>query len=116
MGLGAFSTTDLWMRMMTEVAMVQGIKFNLISTSLITLGSFLLFIGNWAITIIGCLSMVYNIAAMFAVFWFIGWDLGVVEAVGMSLMVGLACDYVFHMAESYVVRFIYFSCLLLTKP
>jgi len=46
--------------------------------------------------------MLFNIAAMFAVFWLIGWDLGVVEAVGMSLMVGLACDYVFHMAEAYM--------------
>lgn len=90
---------------------------NLIAASVIAFLALILFIGNWVVAIFASIrfascdfhypsltfySMFFNIVAMFAVFWLIGWDLGVVETVGMSLMVGLACDYVFHMAEAYV--------------
>jgi predicted RND superfamily exporter protein len=40
---------------------------------------------------------------MLALYYLMGWDMGVVEAISVSILIGLSVDYFFHLAEAYSI-------------
>jgi predicted RND superfamily exporter protein len=97
----AFHTTHAWDVMITEVVAVSGIKWGLIVSAIVALGSILVFTGNIVVSILAIVSVLGNIAVMLGCFWIFGWSLGVVEALSITILVGLSVDYCIHIAETY---------------
>lgn len=86
----AFHTTHAWDVMITEVVAVSGIKWGLIISAIVALGSILVFTGNIVVSILAIVSVLGNIAVMLGCFWIFGWSLGVVEALSITILVGLS--------------------------
>eukprot|EP00029_Vermamoeba_vermiformis_P000282 TRINITY_DN1030_c0_g1_i4.p1 TRINITY_DN1030_c0_g1~~TRINITY_DN1030_c0_g1_i4.p1 ORF type:complete len:1469 (+),score=345.30 TRINITY_DN1030_c0_g1_i4:97-4503(+) len=101
----AFHTTHAWDIMITEVVAVSGIKWGLIVSAIVALGSILVFTGNIVVSILAIVSVLGNIAVMLGCFWLFGWSLGVVEALSITVLVGLSVDYVIHIAETYNLKY-----------
>lgn len=116
----AFHTTRAWDVMITEVVAVSGIKWGLIVSAIVALGSILVFTGNIVVSVLAIVSVLGNIAVMLGCFWIFGWSLGVVEALSITILVGLSVvsnslqvrsrawfahnclqDYCIHVAETY---------------
>lgn len=96
-----FQTAEEWPRMVVEIAFISGT----ITQLGISLGSSLIamfiFTQNWILSFLGILLMFGTILAMLAFFVLMGWTVGAVEAVSLSIIIGLSVDYVLHLGHSY---------------
>lgn len=73
----------------------------LVSSSLCTLIGLVFFTSNLIVSLLAMISIVISILLTLALFWLLGWTLGPIEAISISTLVGLAVDYVLHIAECY---------------
>merc|ERR1712032_906000 len=47
-------------------------------------------------------SIIFALVVILASFHWLGWTLGIVEAIGISILLGAAVDYPLHLVESYI--------------
>ena len=98
----AFHTSELWPRMFTEVTAVNGILWAI----MIIIGS--AFVAIFVFTastrvaacVISTVSMI--LTCVLAFFHFAGYQLGIVEAVSVCVLLGSSVDYSLHIACAYV--------------
>eukprot|EP01125_Pyxidicula_operculata_P022221 TRINITY_DN896_c0_g1_i4.p1 TRINITY_DN896_c0_g1~~TRINITY_DN896_c0_g1_i4.p1 ORF type:complete len:1558 (-),score=465.23 TRINITY_DN896_c0_g1_i4:2150-6823(-) len=100
-GNSGFSYTSVWVRVFTEHTMVVGILASLSISTIIVLLSLIIFIGNIFIPLVAILCIIFTVGCLLGLFWALGWSIGALEAISVSIMVGLSCDYIFHMADAY---------------
>ena len=98
----AFHTSDLWTRAITEVIAVlgtmSGIGFVLLSAFL-AIWSFTSSVRAAAVCTGVLLCVLSTTTGLFYLF---GWELGIVEAVGISILLGACVDYPAHVVERFV--------------
>ena len=58
--------------------------------------------GNIIISILAILSVGNVIVSVVAIMVFKGWELGISESIAIVIMIGLAVDYVVHLAADYM--------------
>ena len=68
----------------------------------LTLPILVIMTGNWIIALLCILSISCTTLGVLGMIPMIGWKLGVLESLNLTLVVGLAVDYVVHLAEGYV--------------
>lgn len=56
-------------------------------------------LASWAIIILG---IIINVASVISIFVWAGWEIGAVEAVSLSVLVGTSVDYLLHLVEAYL--------------
>jgi PERQ amino acid-rich with GYF domain-containing protein len=111
--------------------LVSGITSGLITCSTIALLSLLFFLGNWWMTLLAFATLIINVIIMLGsisllsrftsyfllfvvqhvcslllflferLFYVFGWSLGAIEAISITILVGLSVDYVYHLAHAY---------------
>jgi len=97
-----FHTSDLWLRIETEMRLVNSTLLCAAFSVLFALALVMLFLWNVALGVYLVLGIVCVIICMASImFGVIGWQFGAVEAVGLIVFVGFSVDYSLHMAESY---------------
>lgn len=57
---------------------------------------------NWIVALLCMLSIACTTLGVIGIIPMVGWKLGVLESLNLTLVVGLAVDYVVHLAEGYV--------------
>lgn len=94
--------SPLFARSVTEIAAVQGTVDAFLISNLAALGSILIFTRNPVIAIVTWLSIVVIIGILlgFMILVF-SWEFGVIEAISVTVFVGLSVDYCLHMANSF---------------
>jgi len=97
----AIETTDLWMRVITEVVAVYNIIYGLCVSSGVAIVGTLLFTGNLVLTALVTLTLIGTVVCSLAFFHLMGWTLGAIEAISITVLVGLSVDYTLHIADSY---------------
>lgn len=50
---------------------------------------------------LGLLVLIANLTTSVGFFWILGWKIGAVEAIGITILVGLSVDYLFHVAAAF---------------
>jgi hypothetical protein len=98
----AFHTSELWTRAVTEVIAVTG---TLTGVSLVLVSSFLvvwLFTSSVRAAMLCTVVLVAVLTITSGLFWLFGWELGIVEAVGISILLGAAVDYPAHVIERFI--------------
>merc|ERR1711871_1898798 len=98
----AFHTSKLWTRAITEVIAVTG---TVTGVSLVLLSSFLvvwLFTSSARAAMICSVILIAVLTITSGLFWLFGWELGIVEAVGISILLGAAVDYPAHVVERFI--------------
>lgn len=95
--------SPIWLRMMTEVQAVRGVIWGVIVAALISLLSLLAFTSNVLVALLALMSQLATVFSMLALYYLMGWQMGVVEAISVSILIGLSVDYFFHLAEAYSI-------------
>ena len=91
-----------WPRMIVELAFIEGTVGSLTVALSVAACSMIVFTGNVWLTCLSLGMMIFIITAMLAFFVLMGWTLGAVEAVCLSIIVGLSVDYALHLGHAYV--------------
>jgi hypothetical protein len=98
----AYHTSELWTRAITEVVAVlgtlSGIGFVLVTTFL----AIWLFTASVKAAFICTCVLLCVLSTTTGLFWLYGWELGIVEAVGVSILLGACVDYPAHVIERFV--------------
>jgi hypothetical protein len=94
-------TTDVWVRMITEREAISGSKQAIIIAALSAVGTIFLFTGDVQLSALTFFNLMAIVTCELALFHLIGWKLGVVEAISITILVGLSVDFMLHLAESY---------------
>ena len=82
--------SDLWVRVFTEVVAVNGIKYGVIVATVVAMLCLVLFTGNIFVAMLAVASIGANVLTMLALYSLWGWTLGAVEAISVSILVGLS--------------------------
>lgn len=77
---------------------VKGIFFGISVSWACSIVGLVFFTSNIVVSLLGALSLVGNIAVTLGLFWVVGWTLGPIEAISISVLVGLSVDYLLHIA------------------
>jgi len=101
-GFQGFHTTDKWVLVYTETAAVSGIAYSIAISAAVAAVCVYVFTGSWVITVMSILMLLCNIVLVFGCLYLAGWELGVVEALSLSILLGISIDFLFHMGESYL--------------
>mmetsp|Transcript_9367 Transcript_9367/g.17549 ORF Transcript_9367/g.17549 Transcript_9367/m.17549 type:complete len:1290 (-) Transcript_9367:211-4080(-) len=96
-----FHTTDIWVRMISERLAVQGTVMSILVSMLCAVCAIFLFTGDLLLSMITLLNLAVIVACELGVFVLMGWKVGIVEAIGLTILVGLSCDFGLHIAEAY---------------
>lgn len=96
-----FQTSEEWMRVVTEVVAVQSILQGLVISTTVAVMGALFFTHNIIIAAHVLLVLIGTIVSSLAFFRLMGWELGIVEAISIAVLVGLSVDYCLHLADAY---------------
>jgi hypothetical protein len=107
--------SDVWVRILTEQAAVRSVITGVAAATCTSFAAILLFTGNWLISFLVLLTLACTVCTTIGLFWVFGWDFGIVEAICAVILIGISEDYVFHLAESYVISDPSLSRALRTK-
>lgn len=102
-GAHAAHTSDVWVRVLTEVGAVNGVIYGVVISSVIALVCLLIFTSNFLVALLAIFSQIATMFSTLAMYWLAGWTMGVIEAISITVLVGLSIDYFFHLAEAYSV-------------
>jgi Patched family len=62
----------------------------------------LVFTGSVSVTLLASLTMASINAFVLGMYWLLGWQLGAIEGVGLTTLVGLSVDFCIHFSEAFV--------------
>lgn len=98
-----FQTSEHWRKVLMEVVAVDSAVFSVVLSFVVCMCSVLIFTGHPIMLLVVFITIVALIALVVAIFWMSGWQMGAVEAVSLSILVGSSVDYCMHLAEGYLV-------------
>jgi predicted RND superfamily exporter protein len=98
---GVYQTTWQWSRAFMETSLISGLVGGLVLSAAVALGALLIMLGNIVTSLLATVIIVLNIVLVLGLFWLMGWNLGVIEAISVTVLVGLSDEYVFHLADAY---------------
>eukprot|EP00803_Ostreobium_quekettii_P001213 evm.model.scf_206EXC.9 EVM.evm.TU.scf_206EXC.9 scf_206EXC:105101-116496(-) len=94
-------TTDLWVRSFTEREVVQATVWAIVIAAICALLAILVFTGSPRLSFIAVLNLACIVVSMLGFFYLLGWTLGVVEAISVTILVGMSVDFTLHVSEAY---------------
>jgi len=94
-------TCYLWVRMTTEQQIVEGLQLAVTIAVVSALFAILVFTGDPWMAVLTVINLAAIVIALLAVFWLMNWDIGAIEAISVTILVGLSCDFCLHLAEAY---------------
>lgn len=96
-----FQSSPTWPRAIVELAFVEGTFLSLALSLATACFAILVFSGNIILAFMASVLLVGTIVSMFGFLVLRGWSLGAVEAIALSIVVGLSVDYSLHLGHSY---------------
>jgi hypothetical protein len=98
----AIMTSDAFTKMDQKLALMGSTINGFITSNIICLAAVLLFTGDLVISIYTMLSIVLIVLTLLGfLFGVLGWTFGAIEAVGVTIFVGMSVDYCLHTAHGY---------------
>ncbi|XP_032228558.1 protein dispatched homolog 3 [Nematostella vectensis] len=104
----AFHTSEDWVHMFMEVVAVNGAIYGIVFSLILCMVAVVIFTGHILLSIIVMLTILGVLCLVVGVFYLVGWHLGAVEAISLSILVGTSVDYCVHLIDGYIIagRFI----------
>lgn len=99
----AFQTSKEWVNTFTEVIAINSAIYGVVFSIVLCLGSVAIFTANAVLTLIVMITIVGVLTSVVAIFYLASWQLGAVEAVSLSILVGTSVDYCVHLVEGYIL-------------
>jgi uncharacterized membrane protein YgdD (TMEM256/DUF423 family) len=98
-----YQTSDFWENVMMEIVAVSSAIYGLVLSMIICITAVAIFTGHIALLLIIVSTIVGVICLVVGVFFVAGWEMGAVEAVSLSILVGSSVDYCVHIVEGYLI-------------
>lgn len=96
------------------LAAVSGAKWGIASSLAFSVIAVVLFTMDVRLTFVVMVSIAMNVVSVMAIFNMLGWLLGAVEAVTLSILVGTSVDYLVHFVEAFASCHVPVPCELIT--
>nr|XP_054769044.1 protein dispatched homolog 3-like [Lytechinus pictus] len=101
--MSAFQTCDYWEQVFMEIIGVTSAIYGVAFSLIVCVIAVALFTAHVTILLIAFLTIAGVILVVVSMFYLLGWQMGAVEAVSLSILVGSSIDYCIHLVEGYRV-------------
>ncbi|BFZ23782.1 hypothetical protein BsWGS_26821 [Bradybaena similaris] len=98
-----FQTSEFWTKVLMEVVAVNSAIYGLVLSMIICVMAVAVFTGHVVLLLIVVVTIIAMICCVVGVFYLAGWEMGAVEAVSLSILVGSSVDYCVHIVEGYIL-------------
>ncbi|XP_038061425.1 protein dispatched homolog 3-like [Patiria miniata] len=98
-----FQTSDYWKQVFMEIVGVTSAIYGVAFSLLVCVVAVVIFTAHIGILLIAFLTIGGVIMVVVSMFYLLGWEMGAVEAVSLSIIVGSSIDYCIHLIEGYLV-------------
>ena len=99
---GAMQSSEIWSGVFTEVIAVSGTLYSIVVVVTVAFWAIAILTTNFLAAMAAISTILLALIFILASFHWIGWTLGIVEAIGISILLGAAVDYPLHFVESYI--------------
>ena len=94
-------TAACWVRMATELQAINGTATSIMVSLAFAVFATVIFTGDIVVSIAALFSMVAIILCVIAVLVALGIEFGIVEAISLTILVGISVDFSLHLAEAF---------------
>uniref|UniRef100_H3AV32 Dispatched RND transporter family member 3 n=2 Tax=Latimeria chalumnae TaxID=7897 RepID=H3AV32_LATCH len=98
-----FQTCEHWKQIFMEIIGVQSALYGLILSLVICVGAVAVFTTHIFLLLPVVLTILGVIFLVVAIMYWSGWEMGAVEAISLSILVGSSVDYCVHLVEGYLL-------------
>ncbi|XP_071145886.1 protein dispatched homolog 3-like [Mytilus edulis] len=98
-----FQTSQFWPQVMMEVVAVNSAIYSLVFSMVICLVAVAIFTSHVTLLLIVFITILEMICLVAGIFYLAGWEMGGVEAISLSILVGSSVDYCVHLVEGFLL-------------
>uniref|UniRef100_A0A8C1SKP2 Dispatched RND transporter family member 3 n=1 Tax=Cyprinus carpio TaxID=7962 RepID=A0A8C1SKP2_CYPCA len=98
-----FQTCQHWKQIFMEIIGVESALYSLLLSLAICIASVAVFTAHLLLLLPILLSILGMVCLVVAVMYWLGWEMGAVEAISLSILVGSSVDYCLHLVEGYLL-------------
>ncbi|XP_055958468.1 protein dispatched homolog 3 isoform X2 [Patella vulgata] len=98
-----FQTSSFWKKVLMEVVAVYSAIYGLVLSLVICIIAVAIFTGHIFLLLIVVITIVCMICSVVGIFYLAGWEMGAIEAISLSILVGSSVDYCVHLVEGYIL-------------
>ncbi|XP_016306353.1 protein dispatched homolog 3-like [Sinocyclocheilus anshuiensis] len=98
-----FQTCQHWKQIFMEIIGVESALYSLLLSLAICIASVAVFTAHPLLLLPMLLSILGMVCLVVAVMYWLGWEMGAVEAISLSILVGSSVDYCLHLVEGYLL-------------
>ncbi|XP_063804768.1 protein dispatched homolog 3 isoform X2 [Pseudophryne corroboree] len=98
-----FQTCEHWKQIFMEIIGVQSALYGLILSLVICVAAVAIFTTHLLLLIPVLLTILGVVCLVVTIMYWLGWEMGAVEAISLSILVGSSVDYCVHLVEGYLL-------------
>uniref|UniRef100_A0AAY4B3W5 SSD domain-containing protein n=1 Tax=Denticeps clupeoides TaxID=299321 RepID=A0AAY4B3W5_9TELE len=98
-----FQTCEHWKQIFMEIIGVESALYSLLLSLVICIGTVAIFTAHPLLLLPILLSILGVVCLVVAIMYWLGWEMGAVEAISLSILVGSSVDYCLHLVEGYLL-------------
>ncbi|XP_042551666.1 protein dispatched homolog 3 isoform X1 [Dipodomys spectabilis] len=98
-----FQTCEHWKQIFMEIIGVQSALYGLVLSLLICVAAVAVFTTHVLLLLPVLLSILGIVCLVVTIMYWSGWEMGAVEAISLSILVGSSVDYCVHLVEGYLL-------------
>ncbi|XP_076007218.1 protein dispatched homolog 3 [Genypterus blacodes] len=98
-----FQTCEHWKQIFMEIIGVESALWSLLLSLAICVGAVSVFTAHPLLLLPILLTILGVICLVVAVMYWLGWEMGAVEAISLSILVGSSVDYCLHLVEGFLI-------------
>lgn len=96
-------SSDLWVQAVTDAQITNGMIWSIALSSLFGLVSVYVFTGSVVVMILTSITMACINILVLGLYYVLGWTVGAVEGVSITVLVGLSVDFCLHFSEAFIM-------------
>ncbi|XP_048099719.1 protein dispatched homolog 3 isoform X1 [Alosa alosa] len=98
-----FQTCEHWKQIFMEIIGVESALYSLLLSLVICVAAVSVFTAHPLLLLPILLSILGVVCTVVAIMYWLGWEMGAVEAISLSILVGSSVDYCLHLVEGYLL-------------
>ncbi|XP_051963996.1 protein dispatched homolog 3-like [Xyrauchen texanus] len=98
-----FQTCQHWKQIFMEIIGVESALYSLLLSLAICIASVAVFTAHPLLLLPILMSILGMVCLVVAMMYWLGWEMGAVEAISLSILVGSSVDYCLHLVEGYLL-------------
>jgi predicted RND superfamily exporter protein len=103
MGYGGIKVaSEVWVQAVTDSVITKGIVWGILMSAIFALVAIYIFTGSVVITTLSVFTMGCINVLVLGLYYVLGWKLGAIEGVSITVLLGLCVDYCIHFSEAFV--------------